>query len=123
FNATQSFTIVDVTAYSNTTLGGNIPSIQLQTLAGVLIEEVTNIPVPAAPGTGASSLPFTITLNFEVPGPGDYRLLIVGTIPSLIRDSGAAQAGTFPYPLGTFGEVTGSILGTAAPVTTTYYYF
>src|SRR5690554_315049 len=123
FTATESFTIVDVTLYSNSTAGGTIPSIQLQTITGTLIAEVNNIPVPAAPGTGANSLAFQVPLNFAVPGPGDYRLLIVGTIPSLIRDTGAAQAGTFPYPLGTSGEIYGSILTLGAPTVTTYYYF
>src|SRR5690554_979987 len=123
FTATESFSIVDVTLYSNTTAGGTIPSIQLQTITGTLIAEINNIPVPAAPGTGANSLAFQVPLNFAVPGPGDYRLLIVGTIPSLIRDTGAAQAGTFPYPLGTSGEIYGSILTLGAPTVTTYYYF
>src|SRR5690554_6877580 len=123
FTATESFTIVDVTLYSNSTAGGTIPSIQLQTITGTLIAEVNNIPVPAAPGTGANALPFQASLNIDVPGPGDYRLLVVGSVPSLIRDSGATQAGTFPYPLGTSGEITGSILGVAAPTVNTYYYF
>src|SRR5690606_5606260 len=123
FTATESFTIVDVTLYSNSTAGGTIPSIQLQTITGTLIAEVNNIPVPAAPGTGVNALPFQASLNIDVPGPGDYRLLVVGSVPSLIRDTGAAAAGTFPYPLGTSGEITGSILGVAAPTVNTYYYF
>src|SRR5690606_25747591 len=48
FNAVESFVIEEVTLYSNTTVGGNIPSIQLQTITGTLIAEINNIPVPAA---------------------------------------------------------------------------
>lgn len=119
FAATEGFTITSVEAYSSSTAGGVIPSLQLQDGNGQMIEELLNVTVPAG-GTGVNAVPFTIELNFEVPGPGTYRLTTVGSHASLVRDSGTA-GNVYPYLLGDVGEITSGIL--TSNTSTSYYYF
>src|SRR5690606_18047648 len=120
FVATDSFTLVSVVAYSYATTGTTIPSIQLQTASGTMIQEITNVAIPNG-ATGTAAVPFTIDLNFEVPGPGTYRLMAVGSFSSLARDSGATNA-AFPHPVGEVAQITQGIL-TADPATSYYYFY
>src|SRR5690606_34021809 len=120
FVATESFTIASVVAYSYATTGTSIPSIQLQTASGTMIQEITNVAIPNG-GTGAAAVPFTIPLGFEIPGPGTYRLMAVGSFSSLARDSGAANA-AFPHAVGDVAQITQGIL-TADPATSYYFFY
>lgn len=120
FVATDSFTIVSVVAYSYAATGTTIPRIQLQNSAGVMIQEVTNVPIPNGGASGATAVPFTIALNFTVPGPGTYRLMADGSFSSLARDSGATNA-AFPHAVGDVAQITQGIL--TASSATSYYFF
>src|SRR5690554_5744334 len=121
FVATDSFTIVDVEAYSNAVNGTSIPSLELQDASGNVLQSISNVPIPNG-GVGVNAVPFTITLNFNVPGPGTYRLIATGgSFSSLLRDSGASNA-QFPHNVGDVAVVTQGVL-TNNPTTTSYYYF
>lgn len=112
FSATQSFTLVDVEVFSAGAGGALV--VELQDATGVMIQTAT-VTVPGG-GTSANPVPFTVPLNFNIPAAGSYRLIGVST-PTLIRDS---TGNTYPYPLGTVGQVTsGYISGTS----TSYYWF
>lgn len=114
FDANNSFTIVDVEVYS-TGSGGDI-TIELQDDSGNMIEEGTF----AVAGGGTSSVPVTVTipLNFEVPAAGEYRLVKTSSGVSMIREFSANN--TFPYSLGSHGEITnGYINGPSS----SYYWF
>src|SRR5690554_6563902 len=121
FVATDSFTIVDVEAYSNAVNGTSIPSLELQDASGNVLQSISNVPIPNG-GVGVNAVPFTITLSFNVPGPGTYRLIATGgSFSSLLRDSGASNA-QFPHNVGDVAVVTQGVL-TNNPTTTSYYYF
>jgi hypothetical protein len=121
FVATDAFTLVSVVAYSYATTGTTIPRIQLQNSAGVMIQEITNVSIPNGGTSGATAVPFTITLNFAVPGPGTYRLMADGTFSSLTRDTTAANV-AFPYAVGDVAQITQGIL-TANAAPNAYYFF
>src|SRR5690606_17614179 len=110
FTAFESFTIENVEVYSTAAAGGDI-EVALQDNTGITLATTTvNI---AGGGSTTSPVPYTLTLNFNVPGPGTYRLIKTNSPVSLIRETTAAN-NAFPYPLGVSGEVTsGYINGTS----------
>ncbi|HRD53809.1 MAG TPA: T9SS type A sorting domain-containing protein, partial [Flavobacteriales bacterium] len=109
FTANQLFAIRSVKVYANST--GNRTIALVDAAANVIQQGVFNIP------NGESR----VTLNFTVPGPGNYGLRVVGGNPGLWRDGvGSAQA--YPYALGAFGSMTGST-ATGGNATAYYYFF
>src|SRR5690625_1861594 len=115
FDAYNAFTIIDVEVYS-TGSGGDI-TIELQDDSGNMIESgVFNVP---GGGSTSNPIPATLSLNFDVPAAGEYRLIKTSSGVNMIRESGTTN-NIYPYPLGTVGEVTsGYISGTS----TSYYWF
>jgi hypothetical protein len=59
-----------------------------------------------------------ITLNFEVPGPGQYGLRVQSGDPQLWRDGNGSNP-NYPFALGNLGEIVESTAGTS----TAFYYF
>jgi hypothetical protein len=62
-----------------------------------------------------------VDLNFAVPGPGQYGLRVMNGNPQLWRD-GVGSAPTYPYPLGTYGAITGTT-ATGGNELDLYYFF
>jgi len=62
-----------------------------------------------------------VQLDFEVPGPGNYGLRITSGNPQLWRDGLGSNPG-YPFPIGTFGTITGTTV-TGANSTAYYYFF
>lgn len=112
FDATEAFVLTSVDVFS-AGAGGNLV-VELQDDTGGFLETAT-VSVPGG-GTSTTPIQFTVPLDFNIPGPGTYRLIAKST-PTLLRDS---SGNTYPYPIGGVGEVTsGYISGTS----TSYYWF
>ncbi|MFZ1692087.1 MAG: S8 family serine peptidase [Flavobacteriales bacterium] len=109
FTANQLFAIRSVKVYSNA--AGNRTIALVDAGANVIQQGVFNIP------NGESR----VNVNFIVPGPGNYGLRVTGGNPGLWRD-GTGSAQSYPYPLGTFGSMTGCT-ATGGNATAFYYFF
>lgn len=108
FTANQLFVIRSVKVYANS--AGN-RTIALVNASGTTIQQgVFDIP------NGESR----VNINFNVPGPGQYGLRLLGTTIGLWRD-GVGSAQSYPYALGAFGSMTGTTA--AGANSTAYYYF
>jgi hypothetical protein len=109
FTASEAFTIVSVKVYAN---GAGARTIALidRSNGATLASQAIDI------ADGESR----ITLNFAVPGAGNYGLRAVGGNPQLWRD-GLGSNPTYPYALGTVGAITSSSVSGANA--TAYYYF
>ena len=107
FNAFEEFTINSVLVYAN---GVGTRTIGLVDMANntTLVTSPFNIP----------DGPSRVELDFEVPGPGQYGLRVMGGNPQLWRD-GIGSNPNYPFALGTYGEIIESTAGAA----TSYYYF
>lgn len=108
FTANQLFVIRSVKVYSNS--AGVRPIALVDGNGNVITQGNFNIP------DGESR----VQLNFTVPGPGNYGLKVVSGNPGLWRD-GIGSVQTYPYPLGAFGNITGS--SATGGNSTIYYYF
>lgn len=109
FTAFEDFTIVSVKVYAN---GEGDRTIAL-----------TNYNTGATLATGSFNIPdgeSRVDINFDVPAGGPYGLRIVGGNPQLWRDALGSDP-TYPYALGTVGEIFRSSVGGANE--TEYYYF
>lgn len=109
FTATEAFTIASVKVYANGAGNRTIALIN-RSNGATLASSVINIP------DGESR----ITLNFQVPGAGDYGLRVVGGNPQLWRDGNGSNP-TYPYPLGSVGSITSSSVSGANALN--FYYF
>ena len=110
FTATEAFTIRSVKVYASG--AGNRPI--------SLIDMDNSLNVAA----GTFNLPdgeSRVQLDFEVPGPGNYGLRITSGNPQLWRDGLGSNPG-YPFPIGTFGTITGTTV-TGANSTAYYYFF
>ncbi|MCB0764550.1 MAG: T9SS type A sorting domain-containing protein, partial [Flavobacteriales bacterium] len=109
FEAYEAFTINSVKVYANG--AGN------RTIA--VIDRSNGSTV----ASGVFSVPdgeSRVDLEFDVPGPGEYGLRVVGGNPQMWRD-GLGSNPAYPYSLGTMGAITSSSVGGANA--TAYYYF
>src|SRR5690606_38938881 len=89
---------------------------------GTVLQTVGPIAIPAGTGTTVNNgaTPVTIPLNIDVPAADTgYRLYTTLLTVPLIRESSGLS---YPYPIGTLGNVTtGWASGSAS--STSYYYF
>ncbi|MBA5793624.1 T9SS type A sorting domain-containing protein [Flavobacterium sp. xlx-214] len=113
FSATSNFKLRTVDVYLASTTAGNLV-VNLTDSSGAVLDTRT-IALPAG-GTATNPVLHTVTLDFDIPVGVDYRLIAVSG-PSMIRDSSGA---TYPYPLSTYGAITGGYINGASA---TYYYF
>ena len=116
FNATESFTIVDVEVFSTST--GGTMDVKLLDDTGAELAS-TNVSIPA--GTTASPTAVTLPLNFIVPGAGDYQLVsekTSGTI-SMMYEYDFSGLG-YPMSIGNSGEI---VEGVSGNFTYDYYYY
>lgn len=104
FNATEAFTLKQVTCYVPAEgLAGNRTIVLYNAAGTVLAQTVVNLPI----GTTV------VDLNFEVPVGTGHQ---IGCLENnLFRNSGGVS---YPYAIGTVGEITGSTFGASY-----YYYF
>jgi hypothetical protein len=110
FTASAPFTIASVKVYANG--AGNRTVALIDRNSGLtLASQVISIP------DGESR----ITLNFSVPGPGEYGLRCVGGNPQLWRDGNGSNP-AYPYALGTVGAITTSSV-TGSNALNFYYFF
>jgi hypothetical protein len=84
---------------------------------------IINIPVNA--GTATVPVLSLFPVSIDIPAAGTYRLFVTGLSPSVAALYYEFTGVTgFPYPIGTQGNITGSVTSlTGAVSTTTYYYF
>ncbi|MBK7945840.1 MAG: VCBS repeat-containing protein [Flavobacteriales bacterium] len=109
FTASAPFTIVSVKVYANGA-GNRTVALIDRSSGATLASQAINIP------DGESR----ITLNYAVPGPGEYGLRTVSGNPQLWRDGNGSNP-TYPYALGTVGAITtSSVTGNNA---LNFYYF
>lgn len=115
FNATEAFVLNSVDVFLTSGTAGNIV-IELKDEEYNVLETLT----VAAPAGGSNSNPvqFTVPLGFVIQ-PGIHRLLAVSG-PAMIRD---LASGGFPFPIGSFGNVTGGTINNSATSNTSTYYF
>src|SRR5690554_3021954 len=116
FTANEAFTIIDVEVLSAG--GGGPVTVELREndyLGNTVAIATVNV---AGGGSAASPVPAVLPLNFQVPTAGTYYLAGYNG-PSMIRDTGS---NTFPYPLGTVGQITTGHTWTGS-MTNTYYFF
>src|SRR5690554_5589039 len=116
FTANEAFTIIDVEVLSAG--GGGPVTVELREndyLGNTVAIATVNV---AGGGSAASPVPAVLPLNFQVPTAGTYYLAGYNG-PSMIRDTGS---NTFPYPLGTVGQITTGHTWTGS-MTETYYFF
>ena len=119
FTVTNPIIIVDVEVFGTNTTGGDI-TIELRDIDNGNTTIASTTATITGGGTTASPIPHTITLNFEVPAAGNYRLVRTGSTASIGMGYVSAANSNFPYPLGSSGEVTG---GSSLTGTTTLQYF
>lgn len=104
FNASEPFTLKQVTCYIPAEGSAGNRTIQLMDAVGTVIaQSVVNLPV----GTT------TVDLNFEVPVGNQFQLGCMEN--NLFRNNGGVS---YPYAIGTVGQITGSTFGASY-----YYYF
>ena len=121
FDANSAFTISSVDVYpSNTSTAGTM-TVVLADNSGSIIQTAGPFALPVGTGTTIpAATAVTIPLNIDVPAAGTgYRLYTTDLSTALIRESSGL---TFPYPIGSLGNVTGG-WANGGPSANTYYYF
>lgn len=116
FNVTQKFVLNSVDVFLTSGTPGDI-TVELRDANYGLIESVT-VAAPAG-GTGANPVQFTVPLGFTI-APGTYRLLAPFGHPAMNRD---LSPNTFPYAIGTVGQITGGTINSSPTGNTGVYYF
>jgi hypothetical protein len=118
FDALQPFTLVSVDVYSSA--GAGSLTLALEDNTGTVIQTMGPFSIPA--GTGSTiangATPTTIPLNISIPTGTGYRLYTSNLTATFIREN---SGNTYPYPLGTVGNVTTS--WTSGSASATNYYF
>ncbi len=113
FDLTSSITLNSVDVYLASANAGNVV-VELRDNTGALLQ-TTTVAVPA--GNSSSPIQHTLPIGFDIQPGNGYRLVSGAENVNLVRESGA---NTYPYPIGTAGNVTsGFISGTS----TAYYWF
>src|SRR5690606_16808932 len=115
FTLIETASIVNFEARSTSAAGGAVTYALIDVDNGNSVLMTHDDVLPGG-GTSSSPVLYTVNLNFNNIPPGNYRL---------IKQSGAASAylsGTFPYPLGTAGEITTGA-GSATTTSTLNYHF
>ncbi len=110
FTATEAFTLISVKVFANGT--GNRTITLLDRTDGSTV------------ATGTYAIPdgeSRVTLNYSVPGAGNYALRCEGGNPQLWRD-GIGSNPSYPFPLGDVGTITSSSV-TGNNSTALYYFF
>src|SRR5690554_3433360 len=119
FNVTQPIVIVDVEVFGTNATGGDI-TIELRDIDNGNATIASTTAAITGGGSTSATIPHTIPLNFAVPVAGNYRLVKTAATASVGLGYVSAANSSFPYPLGTSGEVTG---GSSATGTSTIQYF
>ncbi|SFN77059.1 Por secretion system C-terminal sorting domain-containing protein [Paenimyroides ummariense] len=121
FNAASAFNIKSVDVYPSGTSAGTI-TLVLADKNGNILETVGPLTIPAGTGTTIpTATPVTIPLNITVPiADTGYRLYVTNLTVPLIRESSGL---TFPYPIGTLGNVTAGWAAGSASASTYYYFY
>ncbi|MBT0609231.1 immunoglobulin domain-containing protein, partial [Aequorivita echinoideorum] len=113
FDVTQPFTLVSVDVYP--TSAGTM-DLELRDASGAVLETLPGINVPGGDG----QTPQTIVLNLEIPVGNGLRLIKTSTTPTMVRES---SGNSYPYPIGTFGQVTGGALNQGTPLSAYYWFY
>src|SRR5690606_13221059 len=121
FDATQPFTINSVDIYPTNTSASGTMTVVLADNNGTILQTAGPFTVPVGTGTSIpSATAVAIPLNIDVPAAGTgYRLYTTNITTALIRENAGLA---FPYPISSYGEITGGWANGNAN-TTTYYYF
>lgn len=115
FTANEAFTLNSVTVLSSGSGGDVEITLKEDDHAGQIID--SKIVTVAGGGSTSNPVPDELILEFEIPGPGTYYIYAADG-PNMIRDSGDSG---YPYPLGTYGEITTGY--SVSSPTTAYYFF
>lgn len=121
FTATAPFHLTSVDVYP-TAAAGTI-TIELQDASGATLASSGSLSFPAGTGTtfGGGATPVTLPLDFDVPVGTGMKLVATAISANLIRDN-PISGWSYPLPIGTFGQITGGLLGGSAS-TGAYYFF
>ena len=116
FTATGPTLLQSTTVFNATATAGSLTVELRDNASGALITTAGPFAIPA--GSATALIPTVVPLNLSVPAAGTYRLVTVGTPPTLYRDF---TGSVFPYtsPSGVVSITGGYISGTS----TVYYFF
>lgn len=116
FTANEAFTLKSVTVLSSGT-GGDVDIILKENdHSGQIIDSKTVTVVGG--GSTSNPVPDELMLDFEIPNSGTYYIYAADG-PNMIRDSGDSG---YPYPLGTYGEITTGY-SVSSPATAYYFFY
>src|SRR5690625_5003091 len=114
FDVFTPFTLVSVEVYPTT---GGLMDLELRDATGTVLNSITGINVPNGDGV----TPVTLTLNMDIPAGNGLRLLKTSSgSPTMIRES---TGNTYPYLIGSLGEITGGALNQGNPLAAYYWFY
>lgn len=116
FTANGPTQLQSTTVFNATATAGSLTVELRDNASGTLIATAGPFAIPA--GSPTALIPTVVPINLNVPAAGTYRLVTVGTPPTLYRDF---TGSTFPYtsPSGAVSITGGYISGAS----TVYYFF